>query len=145
MARMLVIGAPRAVEGGTEIDTGTMLARSGGNTGNILIGWSLLEQLEHEVASYDISLPAAQIDEEFDLIVIPAANFIYEGFDFGFAADVIERTKLPCLMVGLGAQAKDYSGALAIPAANQGFPVAVVRISSIGLAQVAAGTGERTS
>jgi hypothetical protein len=77
---------------------------TGRNTGNLLIGTALKRQIAWSSYTYGI-LDAARIDENFDLIAIPAANFLYAGFDFGWLADVLERTSLPCLIAGLGAQA----------------------------------------
>lgn len=62
------------------------------------------------------------VDENFDLIAIPAANFIFRGFDFGMFASFIERTRLPCLMVGLGAQAPSARSAdLEVPEGTRRF------------------------
>ena len=55
--------------------------------------------------SNSISLEYLPKSRNYDLIVVAAANFLFSGFDFGPFADLIEKIDLPCLMVGLGAQA----------------------------------------
>jgi hypothetical protein len=80
----------------------------GYNTGNLAIGTSLLRQLV--VTDYVTPWPSSsfrpeEASDRFDLIVIPAANFLFRAFDFASYAEFIEKTSLPCVMVGLGAQA----------------------------------------
>jgi len=101
-----VLGAPQSVLVDADTSTREALERTGWNTGNLLIAHALLHQIDHNVIGVNASISAAQVEALCDLIVIPAANFIFEGFDFGYAADIIEQTTLPCFMVGIGAQAK---------------------------------------
>lgn len=84
--------------------------RSGNNFGNMLIGngvVSVLADCEY-VSRSQISGPE-EANEKCDHIVIPAANFLWKGFDFGYMADFIEATNLPVTIVGLGAQTNDRS------------------------------------
>jgi len=84
--------------------------RSGNNFGNMLIGngvVSVLTDCEY-VAMSQLSGPE-EANEKCDHIVIPAANFLWKGFDFGYMADFIEATNLPVTIVGLGAQSHDRS------------------------------------
>jgi hypothetical protein len=85
------------------------LAQTGGNTGNQLIAYGLLKPLVFDSVSWDFRIGPQRVSEEYDLILIAAANFLFPGFDFGGMADFIDRTKLPVAIVGLGAQSKDYS------------------------------------
>lgn len=84
--------------------------RSGNNFGNMLIGngvVSVLSDCEYVVRSH-LSGPE-EANEKCDHIVIPAANFLWKGFDFGYMADFIEATNLPVTIIGLGAQTNDRS------------------------------------
>lgn len=107
--------------------------RSGHNTGNLLIGSALRRQIA--ATSWGTNLFDPAIDDKFDLIAIPAANFIFRGFDLGWIADLIEKTSLPCLMVGLGAQAPTTAdAALEIPAGTRRFlEIVAERTHSIGV------------
>ncbi|HEY4261083.1 MAG TPA: polysaccharide pyruvyl transferase family protein, partial [Schlesneria sp.] len=79
---------------------------TGENTGNLLIGQSLFEELQFtEYGCYDTSLQPCDVNERYDVIVIAAANFIFRNFDLSALTNFIESTKLPCVIVGLGAQA----------------------------------------
>jgi polysaccharide pyruvyl transferase WcaK-like protein len=103
--RALYIGAPYKIPGGTATNVGTaaLFERSGRNTGNLLIGHALRSQLDCDVESVSPAHPPRH--RNYDLVAIAAANFLFSGFDFGPYADLIEKVDLPCLMVGLGAQA----------------------------------------
>lgn len=105
MTRILFIGAPvEGLDNRPDLDYREKFEKTGRNTGNLLIGCSLRAQLNYSSYSFGTDQNMHTLDEEFDLIAIPAANFIFKGFDFGWLADFLSRTKLPCFMVGIGAQ-----------------------------------------
>jgi hypothetical protein len=85
------------------------LSQTGGNSGNQVIAHGLLAPLKFETVDWDHAKGPAYADANFDVILIAAANFLFEGFDFSGMADFISRTRLPVVMVGLGAQSNDYS------------------------------------
>lgn len=91
-------------------DFKTSFARSGENFGNTLIGngvVSVLKNCEY-IYRHELKTPE-EANERCDHIVIPAANFLWKGFDFGFMSDFIEATTLPVTIIGLGAQTSDRS------------------------------------
>jgi polysaccharide pyruvyl transferase WcaK-like protein len=63
----------------------------------------LRSQLNADVTSISPEYPPR--DGGYDYVAVAAANFLFSGFDFGAFADLIEAIDLPCVMVGLGAQA----------------------------------------
>ncbi len=100
----------------------------GRNTGNLLIGDAILRQLVGEPMTRlaDLldrdgrkvalaQLDTARLEEDFDVIVIGAANFLHAGFDFAPWARLVESVRLPCVILGLGAQAPDYGCRIDIP------------------------------
>ena len=108
----------------------------GRNTGNLLIGNGLYRQLRFaKWGGASIKNPPAHIRRNFDRIVSPAANFLCQHFDFASWADFVESVDLPCLMVGLGAQAPDDKNLVAdIPKGTVRFVKAVAeRSQSIGV------------
>jgi polysaccharide pyruvyl transferase len=109
MMRIFLMGATPSFTTSKEDTIESCLAKTGGNTGNQLIAYGLLRALKYEIVAWDHSVGANYVSENFDIIVIAAANFLYPGFDFSGMANFIASTKLPCLMVGLGAQSSDYS------------------------------------
>lgn len=102
--RILFIGAPVAPPD-TALSLVDQFAYTGLNTGNLLIGQSFREILKSSSHGVGLDVPAARINEEYDLIAVAAANFIFKGFDLAPLASFIESTKLPVIVAGLGAQA----------------------------------------
>lgn len=90
-------------------DSRSRLAATGHNSGNQLIAHGLLKQLNYSHIEWDYNKGWEYVDNNFDFIVIAAANFLFEKFDFSGMADFISNTKLPVLIAGLGAQAPDNS------------------------------------
>ncbi len=83
---------------------------SGNNFGNILIGHGVVSVLGDYEYIFRSQLKGPEdADEQCERIVIPAANFLWKGFDFGYMADFIEATHLPVTILGLGAQTNDRS------------------------------------
>lgn len=108
MNRIFFIGAMHSIDADPELDTMTLLQRTGNNTGNLYIGHSTFRHLKPEIWSRNMRLDPAQIESDYDVIVIPASNFLYAGFDLGHLADFLEKVKLPCVMIGVGSQAPNY-------------------------------------
>lgn len=55
------------------------------------------------------------VAKNFDRVVLGASNFLYRQSDFGRWADFLEATKLPCTVIGLGAQAPEYGCRVEVP------------------------------
>jgi hypothetical protein len=100
-----VIGTPGRVPASYRSDTAAAFGITGHNTGNLAFQhavWSLIEE-EKRVFAFDFRPEV--VKEQARLICIPAANFLYNGFDLGGLADRLEATGLPLMVLGLGAQA----------------------------------------
>lgn len=102
---VLFLGAPIAPPVSVGLTLEQRFQLMGQNTGNLLIGQSIFEELIVKDYGYGTHYSAREAEEKFDVIVIAAANFIFKGFDLSSLANYIEPIKLPCVMVGLGAQA----------------------------------------
>lgn len=131
--RILFHGAPAQTSVTPVTPSDAALQATGHNTGNLLIGAALQSQLEGD-SQFFFALPSPEkAREEFDLIAIAASNFIFHGFDFGYLGNFIEKSGLPCVVVGLGAQAKDRNMAIEVPEGTQRFlKVASERTPLIG-------------
>ena len=85
----------------------------GRNTGNLLIGNGLYRQLQYvKWGGASIADPPKHIRQNFDRIVLPSANYLNRHFDLSAWARFVKSVDLPCLMVGLGAQAPDNKNVL---------------------------------
>lgn len=105
MSRILFMGAPYEVKSHMTQSLTDSFGASGRNAGNLLIGNGLLQQLRFEkLESWRYAMTPAYVEENFDLVVIAAANFLFPGFDFTPLSSFLDKIKLPVFMVGLGAQ-----------------------------------------
>lgn len=101
-----------------------LLENCGNNTGNIIFSEAVFRTLNNvRRSTYAFSNEDAS---QADVIVIAAANWLNPYSDFGDLADRLESTKLPVVIVGLGAQSNiDHE----IPAINPGT-LKLVRLAS---------------
>ena len=105
MSRILFMGAPYEIPSYETQTAKQNFERTGFNTGNLLIGNGLYSQLHADtIEMYAYRMTPDYIQNNFDLIVIAAANFLYRTFDFTPYSSVLEKVDLPVTMIGLGAQ-----------------------------------------
>lgn len=132
--RVFLLGASPSIGPASDQPWETKLARTGGNTGNQIIAHSLLGQLNVTKVSWDYAIPPEHVAEEYDLFVIAAANFLHPGCDLSGMAHYIERTKLPCFMIGLGAQSNSYSTDIPLhPGTERLIRIVAERSHSVGV------------
>jgi len=123
--RILFLGAPVAPHPQPGLTSEQKYSYVGQNTGNLLIGQSLFEELNFSEHAFGRRFTPEEVKERFDVIVIAAANFIFRNFDFGDLADFVDKAGLPIVMVGLGAQAPAQGGSF------DDIPVGTRRLLSI--------------
>jgi Polysaccharide pyruvyl transferase len=135
MARVLYLGPPASVRMPPDGSAADLMLAVGRNTGNLFIGDAIRRHLS--VASFQTAesllqqqgeprttprlarldkLDRAFIESSYDVIVIGAANFLFEQFDFSGWADFLESVRIRCVIIGLGAQAPDYGRPVTVPA-----------------------------
>lgn len=100
------------------------LRRTGSNTGNLLFIHALKRVVRHERYSCGVKLNPSSVREQHDGLIVPAANWLKPNAALGKLAHLVESSKLPCVMVGLGAQATSYDR---VPALDEGT-VRLVRV-----------------
>ena len=106
--RVFLLGARPGFDLARARDTEARLAETGGNTGNQLIATGLLRSFKWSDLEWDHSIEPEAIEEEFDVIVVPAANFLISTIDHEGMATFLDKVELPCVTVGLGAQSASY-------------------------------------
>ena len=79
------------------------LDRSGINFGNMLFTKACHSQLR-DTHHLGFHFDPDKTRERFDAIAIPAANWINTTEDWGWFADILEKTALPVTLIGLGTQ-----------------------------------------
>lgn len=88
---------------------------AGLNTGNLLFVSGIKQALQADHIEMGYPENPRQIKERCDCIIIPAANWLQPSITLGDLADFIERADLPCIVVGLGAQAPDQGAIPKLP------------------------------
>ncbi|MGG5811723.1 alginate O-acetyltransferase AlgX-related protein [Falsiroseomonas sp. CW058] len=105
-----VIGTSGRVPASFARDTAGAFAEVGHNTGNLAFQHAVWSLLDEEKLPFTFDFDPAAVRERARLVCVPAANFLYNGFDLGGLADRLAATGLPLMVLGLGAQAmKDVS------------------------------------
>lgn len=107
---LALIGTTGRVAGCSFLDTSELLSRVGANTGNLVFQYAVASSIRDRLAVLGVDLPwnPEQVRERCRALVVPAANFVRENFDLTGFVDFIDKTQLPIVMVGLGAQADSY-------------------------------------
>lgn len=131
--RLYLVGALPSFDRQRITDPIERFAATGRNTGNQVIAYGLLKTLCFDAASWSDGRTPEQVGEEFDAVVIPAANFLFPKFDFSSVAEFVERTRLPCVMVGVGAQSNSYDADIPLkPGTRRLMHVVAERSALIG-------------
>jgi hypothetical protein len=100
-----IIGTPGSVPASYRKDTAAAFAVVGHNTGNLAFQHAVWSLLDDEKICMPFEFKPEELREKARLVCVPAANFLYSGFDLGGLADRLEATGLPLMVLGLGAQA----------------------------------------
>lgn len=105
-----VAGSCGSVHGISLKSTTEALKLLGSNTGNLVFQYACYNLIKGTklVVGQDIPWNADQIRETCRVVVIPSANFIRENCDLTGFVDFLEKTELPLIFIGLGAQATDF-------------------------------------
>ena len=92
------------------MDTTTAMQRAGQNCGNLMFQYAVYNLIDEPrlVVGQDIPWTPEMLSESCRVLVIPSANFLRENFDFTGMVDFLERSNLPLVFIGLGAQADDF-------------------------------------
>lgn len=103
--RVCFWGAPAHVTSGGSLSA--QLDATGANTGNLFIGHGLFHALDCAYKAYHPgfgAIPAERLHEHFDLVFVPASNFVGNGVDLTAHHDYFARARLPIFCFGLGSQ-----------------------------------------
>lgn len=113
MKGIAVTGTRGHVPGISFLDTTEAMRRVGNNCGNLVFQYAVdrLIAEETQIVGQDIPWDPDKVRETCRVVVIPSANFLRENFDFTGMVSFLERTELPLVFLGLGAQADDFDKA----------------------------------
>ena len=105
--RVGFIGDPGMIEGSHAMSTKKVCSSCGNNSGNLVFRYAVDHHLDGPKKYIDWDFDPNLVRETCDVIVFPAANQINPRYNWVKQAEFIEKVDLPCVVVGLGAQAPD--------------------------------------
>ncbi len=105
-----MMGTPGHVNGIAFKSTAEAMRAVGNNTGNLVFQYACynLVAAPRLIVGLETSWDVAEIRRKCRVVVIPSANFIRENFDLTTFVDFLEKTELPLIFIGLGAQSDDF-------------------------------------
>jgi Polysaccharide pyruvyl transferase len=108
--RIAIIGNEGKIKNAHLKSPKKLFEECGDNTGNLAF-WSAISRHIGGVSADYISwnFDADQVRREYDVVVFAAANQLNPAWDLGGLASNLERCQKPLVVIGLGAQAPDYS------------------------------------
>lgn len=77
----------------------------GKNTGNLLFTNAMFRQFDAQVDAVGFGFDPKVINETYDALLIPAANWLNAGANWQFLIDLLEKVEIPVVTIGLGLQA----------------------------------------
>ena len=80
----------------------------GHNNGNLAFVYAIASHIKNPTKFFGWSTSAETLKSNADIIVIPCANQLGRHTDYGVMADKMEKSGLPIVAIGLGAQAESY-------------------------------------
>ena len=111
--RIAFLSIPKQVDKDLSVDSA--YRQSGNNLGNMVFVNAISDQLKYESSVFSYSLDASTVNNDFDAVVIPAANWLNPGIDLGGFYEIIKNIKIPCIVIGIGAQSDDYNNIPKLP------------------------------
>lgn len=117
--RAALIAPQRRVEDSYRQSAEHLFRGSGANTGNFAFVHALWSHLSPHVEIFPWEASPDVIRERCDIVVMACANQLGPHSDLGRLAEMFERTRLPILAIGLGAQAKEIGGAVELTAGTR--------------------------
>lgn len=108
--RVGFLGTQGRVAGSWSMDTKQLLGKVGANTGNLVFQYAVTATLREQPLYVGLDLPwdPRRVAEQCRVLVLPAANWVREGFDMSGFVNFVEKTGLPLVVLGLGAQADSF-------------------------------------
>jgi len=131
--RVGIIGLGLEVDKLPLMATDTYMKHFGSNVGNLAFSYAVHNQIASPKGRvWSLNLPAEKLREHFDVLVFPAANNINAREDLGWLANLIEKSGLPMVIIGIGVQASSAEDKFPLPPGTQRF-LSVVRDHNITL------------
>lgn len=106
MVKALYLAQNYGELGGPMANARSVMHHSGHNLGNFAFWNATRLLLKANTTCIPFGKLKVEDPEDYDLLVVPAANFLNPTSDLGWLADIIEDLRIPVLVFGLGAQSE---------------------------------------
>ncbi len=83
----------------------TLYEAVGKNTGNLMFTEAIFSILDGDIKRIGFSFDPEHVNNNFDIVVVPAANWINKNADWDWFLKILELLSIPVIVVGLGLQA----------------------------------------
>ena len=130
--RVGIIGNPGRFQNSFAMST-EALWKANDNTGNLAFRYAVANQITSEKVFFSWNSDPALVRESCDLLVFPSANGINPNTDKTHSrkADFVEAVDLPCVVVGLGAQAPSLDHELKLNKGTERWLHAIAKRSKL--------------
>jgi hypothetical protein len=110
MTKVALSGTDGNVLGPAFMNCDRLMSAVGNNCGNLVFQYAANRLVGEKVliVGRDVGYSPVHLKKRARALVIPSANFLREGFDFSNFVDFLERSELPLVFLGLGAQAESF-------------------------------------
>lgn len=120
-----IVSIPRSQKPSPGLSFDRLMAAAGNNTGNLLFTHAVWEHIHGPKVQVGFRFDPAKLNASLSALVFPAANWFGGHVDFSEFADLVERLDIPVILIGLGAQDSNSSGAIPVPEGTVRFVKAV--------------------
>lgn len=103
--RIGIVGIKREWSHPNTIDFSRLYEGIGKNTGNLMFTEAVHTVLSGDISSIGFNFSPDWVNENFDAVVIPAANWINDYANWDWLTDKLQELKVPTTIIGIGIQA----------------------------------------
>lgn len=103
--RVGVVGISRAYANPAVTPFDVLYNALGKNTGNLMFTEAIYRLIDTDVSQIGFNFNPEKVNQEFDAVVVPAANWLNPGAEWDWLTDRLDQLKLPVTVIGLGLQA----------------------------------------
>ena len=110
--RIAIVGRPGYIKDSYRKNIDILFRSVGFNTGNLVYMYATTQHIENEKQFFGWKVDADLINNEFDVMIFLAANQLHPNKDMAILAELFESINIPSFIIGLGAQAGNFSETL---------------------------------
>lgn len=104
--RIGIISLRQNIEDPTESKFEYLYQSIGLNTGNFMFTNAVFRHIDGELTRIGFSFKPEIINQDFDALVVPAANWINDRTDWTWLTDLLEKVTIPIITIGIGLQSE---------------------------------------